>query len=97
MDPKDENYNTSRGLMIALPLMLGWFSLNVPAGLSLYYLSNTVLTSAQQIYLKKLGGANVSMVVTPRYAMDGTTYGYAQELKMQMTSNVACMACMKHT
>lgn len=40
-----------------LPLMIGWFALNLPSGLGLYYLSNTVLTTAQQIYLRKLGGA----------------------------------------
>lgn len=45
--------------MVLLPLMIGWFSLNVPSGLSLYYLSNTVLTAAVMIYLKKLGGATV--------------------------------------
>lgn len=39
--------------------MVGWFSLNVPAGLGLYYFSNTVFTSATQIFLRKLGGANV--------------------------------------
>ncbi len=48
-------------LQFFLPLMIGWFSLNVPSGLSLYYLSNTALSAAQQIYLKKLGGANVVM------------------------------------
>nr|ADF43128.1 ALB3p [Chlamydomonas reinhardtii] len=61
IDPKDENANTQRALLVFLPLMVGWFSLNVPAGLSLYYLANTVLSSAIQIYLKKLGGANVVM------------------------------------
>ena len=40
-----------------LPLMIGWFALNVPSGLSLYYFANTVFTTGQQIYLKKLGGA----------------------------------------
>ena len=39
-----------------LPLMIGWFALNVPSGLSLYYFSNTVFTTASQVYLKKLGG-----------------------------------------
>jgi len=43
----------------ALPLMVGWFALNLPAGLSLYYFSNTVMTSGQQIFLRKLGGANI--------------------------------------
>ena len=37
-----------------LPLMLGYFSLNVPSGLTLYWLTNSVLTTAQQVYLKKV-------------------------------------------
>lgn len=40
-----------------LPLMVGWFSLNVPSGLALYYFSNTVFTTGIQIWLRKLGGA----------------------------------------
>ena len=44
-------------LVKVLPLMLGWFSLNVPSGLSLYYFTNTVTVISQQIYLRKLGGA----------------------------------------
>ena len=36
-----------------LPLMLGYFSLNVPSGLTLYWLTNNILSTAQQIYLKR--------------------------------------------
>ena len=43
--------------MKLLPLMVGWFALNLPSGLGLYYLSNTVLTTGQQVFLRKLGGA----------------------------------------
>ncbi|EFN53413.1 hypothetical protein CHLNCDRAFT_136603 [Chlorella variabilis] len=50
----------TQNLVKVLPLMIGWFALNVPAGLSLYYFSNTVFTTAQQVYLKKLGGANLA-------------------------------------
>jgi YidC/Oxa1 family membrane protein insertase len=46
-----------KGLIRLLPLMIGWFALNVPSGLALYYFANTLLTSAQQIWLRKLGGA----------------------------------------
>ena len=46
-----------------LPLMIGWFSLNLPSGLGLYYFANTVLTTAQQIWLRKLGGALSSFTV----------------------------------
>jgi YidC/Oxa1 family membrane protein insertase len=34
-------------------LHAGWFSLNVPSGLCIYWLTNNVLTTAQQAYLKK--------------------------------------------
>lgn len=44
-------------LIKALPLMIGWFSLNVPSGLGLYYLSNTLLTTGQQVFLRKFSGA----------------------------------------
>lgn len=59
IDPEDPNANTTRGLYLFLPLMIGWFSLNVPSGLSLYYFANSVLSTLAQVYLKKLGGANV--------------------------------------
>lgn len=57
IDPNSDNAKVQKAIYYALPLMVGWFSLNVPSGLSLYYFSNTVLTSAQQIFLRKLGGA----------------------------------------
>jgi membrane protein insertase Oxa1/YidC/SpoIIIJ len=43
-------------LIKALPLMIGWFALNLPSGLGLYYLSNTVLTTGQQLFLRKYSG-----------------------------------------
>lgn len=57
VDPNADNANVQKALFLGLPLMVGWFALNVPSGLSLYYFSNTVFTSAQQIFLRKLGGA----------------------------------------
>ncbi|KAE9463528.1 hypothetical protein C3L33_04569, partial [Rhododendron williamsianum] len=40
-----------------LPLMIGYFSLSVPSGLSIYWFTNNVLSTAQQVWLKQLGGA----------------------------------------
>ena len=60
-DPEAEENETLQTITKLLPLMLGWFSLNVPAGLTLYYFSNVSLVSAQQIYLRKLGGAKVDL------------------------------------
>lgn len=31
----------------------GWFSLNVPSGLTLYWLVNNVISTGQQVYMKK--------------------------------------------
>jgi len=62
IDPESEQAKTTAQIVKFLPLMIGWFSLNVPSGLSLYYFSNTVLTMSQQIFLRKLGGADVDEV-----------------------------------
>ena len=42
-----------------VPFMVGWFALNLPAGLGLYYFSNTMITSGIQIWLRKLGGTHL--------------------------------------
>jgi YidC/Oxa1 family membrane protein insertase len=66
VDPNDKNANTTKAITSFLPLMVGWFALNVPSGLALYYLSNTLVTMGQQVYLRKLGGATVSVVCVVR-------------------------------
>jgi len=53
-----------QALLAFLPLMVGYFALNVPSGLSLYYFANTVITSGQQIWLRKLGGARAHLGVS---------------------------------
>ncbi|OWM68813.1 hypothetical protein CDL15_Pgr025000 [Punica granatum] len=53
-----------------LPLMIGYFSLSVPSGLSIYWFTNNVLSTSQQVWLRKLGGAkpvvneNASGIIT---------------------------------
>jgi len=59
---ENEQAKTMKVVVKFLPLMIGWFSLNLPSGLSLYYFTNIVLTAAQQIFLRKLGGAAVEEV-----------------------------------
>jgi YidC/Oxa1 family membrane protein insertase len=53
----DPAQNQSQAILKFLPLMIGYFSLSVPSGLSLYWLTNNVLSTAQQVYLRRLGGA----------------------------------------
>ncbi|KAG4920086.1 hypothetical protein AAZX31_18G011700 [Glycine max] len=55
--PNDPNMKSSQALTKVLPLMIGYFALSVPSGLSLYWLTNNILSTAQQVWLQKLGGA----------------------------------------
>ncbi|CAI9093307.1 OLC1v1028777C1 [Oldenlandia corymbosa var. corymbosa] len=57
----DPNMKTSQAITRFLPLMIGYFALSVPSGLSLYWLTNNILSTAQQVYLQKLGGAENPM------------------------------------
>ncbi|KAF5727391.1 inner membrane protein PPF-1 chloroplastic [Tripterygium wilfordii] len=66
-DPAQKN---SLLVLKFLPLMIGYFSLSVPSGLSIYWFTNNVLSTAQQVWLRKLGGAtpvvneNASGIIT---------------------------------
>ncbi|KAI9080870.1 hypothetical protein K1719_037179 [Acacia pycnantha] len=55
--PNDPNMKSSQALTKVLPLMIGYFALSVPSGLSLYWFTNNILSTAQQVWLQKLGGA----------------------------------------
>ena len=83
--PKDENQSLQI-LTKFLPLFLGWFALNVPAGLTLYYFSNISLVSAQQIYLRKLGGATVDLGIDlpeEKYGVGRRSIRTQDELKIE--------------
>ncbi|KAF8040727.1 hypothetical protein BT93_B2836 [Corymbia citriodora subsp. variegata] len=54
----DPSMKSSQAITKFLPLMIGYFALSVPSGLSLYWLTNNILSTAQQVWLQKLGGAN---------------------------------------
>ncbi|GJM97229.1 hypothetical protein PR202_ga14139 [Eleusine coracana subsp. coracana] len=60
MQPPQSNDPNQQGAQVVtkfLPLLIGYFSLSVPSGLSLYWLTNNILSTAQQVWLQKLGGA----------------------------------------
>jgi len=48
----DPSAASANAILKFLPFMVGWFSLNVPSGLTLYWLVNNVLTTAQTVYLR---------------------------------------------
>ncbi|KAL7261246.1 hypothetical protein ACSBR1_006815 [Camellia fascicularis] len=53
----DPNLKSSQAITKFLPLMIGYFSLSVPSGLSLYWFTNNILSMAQQVFLQKSGVA----------------------------------------
>ncbi|KAH9610509.1 hypothetical protein KSS87_020056 [Heliosperma pusillum] len=55
--PDDPNLKSSQAITKFLPLMIGYFSLSVPSGLSLYWFTNNILSTLQQVWLQKMGGA----------------------------------------
>eukprot|EP00210_Caulerpa_lentillifera_P006806 g6505.t1 len=62
----DPSQSGAQTFLKFLPLLLGWFSLNVPSGLTLYWITNNILTTGQQVYLKR-------GVTTPTAAAPSTT------------------------
>jgi len=55
IENSDEPSVKSTGLVLKiLPFMLGWFAMNAPAGLGLYWIFNNLLTTASTYAVKKL-------------------------------------------
>ena len=52
-ESKDDQKNVANALRF-LPLMIGWFALNAPSGLGLYWVFNNVLTTLSTVTVKKL-------------------------------------------
>ncbi|KAH9772864.1 ALBINO3-like protein 1 [Citrus sinensis] len=61
IENNDPNMKSSQALTNFLPLMIGYFALSVPSGLSLYWFTNNLLSTAQQVWLQKFGGAKDPM------------------------------------
>ncbi|GAX80476.1 hypothetical protein CEUSTIGMA_g7915.t1 [Chlamydomonas eustigma] len=59
----DPQASQTQAILKVLPLMIGWFSLNVPSGLTLYWFINNILSTAQQVYLKKTTQINIPQPV----------------------------------
>jgi YidC/Oxa1 family membrane protein insertase len=54
MQPKtdDPAQQQSNFILKLLPLMIGWFSLNVPAALCIYWVTNNVITTATSLIIR---------------------------------------------
>lgn len=50
---QDPSQQSSQAILKFLPFMIGYFSLNVPSGLALYWFVNNILSTSQQVWLKR--------------------------------------------
>merc|ERR1719238_411184 len=51
--PTDESQQQNQAILKFLPLMIGWFSLSVPSGLGLYWITNNVVTTLTTVLIRK--------------------------------------------
>jgi len=51
---EDEQSKTAATVLRFLPVMIGWFAMNAPSGLGLYWVFNNILTTATTVTVKKL-------------------------------------------
>lgn len=54
MQPKtdDPAQQQSNVILKVLPVMIGWFALNVPAALSVYWVVNNIVTTATSVFIR---------------------------------------------
>jgi len=75
----------SQAILKFLPLMIGWFSLNVPSGLGLYWLVNNVVTTTTTVLIRQSvgtpematsgGGVSAAAIDPPKAQGFGRRYG----------------------
>ena len=53
LEDNKESQNTAAALKL-LPFMIGWFAMNAPSGLGLYWIFNNVMTTTQTVAIKKI-------------------------------------------
>jgi len=65
-DEKEQTEKT-QGILKFLPLMIGYFSLQVPAGLTIYWFTSNIYSLAQSLIIRKYYEANPPEIDLPDY------------------------------
>merc|ERR1712087_894727 len=80
----DPEQQQSQAILKFLPLMIGWFSLNVPSGLGLYWMTNNIVTTATTLLIRRsvampdlapAGGGGAMPAEPPKSQGFGRRYG----------------------
>eukprot|EP00549_Striatella_unipunctata_P008144 CAMPEP_0118703082 /NCGR_PEP_ID=MMETSP0800-20121206/18313_1 /TAXON_ID=210618 ORGANISM="Striatella unipunctata, Strain CCMP2910" /NCGR_SAMPLE_ID=MMETSP0800 /ASSEMBLY_ACC=CAM_ASM_000638 /LENGTH=457 /DNA_ID=CAMNT_0006604483 /DNA_START=93 /DNA_END=1466 /DNA_ORIENTATION=+ len=69
-DEEREQMEKTQGILKFLPLMIGFFSLQVPAGLTIYWLTSNTFTLLQSVSVRAYFKANPPKVELPEYWED---------------------------
>lgn len=62
-----EQYEKTNGILKFLPLLIGYFSLQVPAGLTIYWVSSNLFTLSQSLAVRAYYTANPPKIELPDY------------------------------
>jgi YidC/Oxa1 family membrane protein insertase len=88
--PKEASGDGSMETLVAvLPFLIGWFSLNLPAGCALYWVVNTTFTTLQQVYIKSLFKPQLELsAVTAAAASTAANTNIVTEAERKMAEQV---------
>lgn len=66
-EEEKQQMESTQGVLKFLPLLIGFFSLQVPAGLTIYWLSSNLFTLTQSLAVKAYFAANPPKIELPEY------------------------------
>ncbi|KAG5175925.1 Alb3-like protein, thylakoidal inner membrane insertase [Tribonema minus] len=93
--PKKEGAeaDTSQAILKYLPLLIGWFSLNVPSGLGLYWIVNNIVSTAASVLIRQQLGLPATAGATPGVTAEANaTVAKAKVLDAEVVKSVSDMA-----
>ncbi|CAM9891073.1 unnamed protein product [Phaeothamnion confervicola] len=61
---KNQQSDTSQAVLKYLPLLIGWFSLNVPSGLGVYWIINNFLSTSVSVFIRNQISAEKGLPTT---------------------------------
>lgn len=60
-NPDDPNVKTQKIMLYAMPLMIGWISISMPAGVALYWVVQNIFTFVQQFIMMRIPEPDISI------------------------------------
>lgn len=86
-----ESFERTQGILKFLPLLIGYFSLQVPAGLTIYWLTSNAFTLSQSLAVRKYYELNPPDIDLPEYwdALDDVANMSPEERRAAAEAGIA--------